>query len=1557
MPNTAPAADTELLRKLLAGELPPAEADRLAAAYAADGRLAAMGQALDAGDTLFGGLSDTSQTSDPTDDQMAERLVSRMKAEISRRDETLAHPADDDAGPADDPTATAAPGADGDDASEPMPDMLEYFRVEKILGQGGMGMVYLATDTRLNRKVAIKTLKKELSAKAAAKERFFREAQAAAALDHDHIIPIHYVGESKGIPFIAMPYLKGEPLDQFIKKAKGPMPLPTALRIGREVALGLAAAHEAGLIHRDIKPANVWLEAPRGRAKILDFGLARSQSDDAHLTASGVIMGTPAYMAPEQARGLPVDARADLFSLGVMLYELTTGKKPFTGRDMMAVLTSLALDTPAAANVVNPAVPANLSDLISRLLAKEPGRRPMSAKAVADELSHLATLASRPTFEELPLLAPAADPWGDIEDTAAPTEAVAASLPEARPAKRRPNRWLLPAASVLGLLIVMAAAVVIIRDKNGKKIAEIEVPEGGKVEIADGSGPAKPAAPISGGPAMPAKRDGDRAAAEWVFKMNGYMTLDDKPDVARRPQDLPTAPFTMRAVNVGGPLITDDGMKVFEGCRDLVAVDLSKAPVTAAGVEAFKNCRRLGLLNLAYTKVETGLPAVLKNFPDLHYLNLHGLPVSDEQLREIQNLPNLTYVILYDTKVTAAGVKEFAAAAPQCKVDWAGGVVEPTAVADDRAAVEWALGVGGAVQIAGAGRVVKAADLPKTPVKARMLLLPSNSPKITDQSLAAVKDLRHLTELHMTDVAIGDAGIAHFGKCRQLTGLFIPYTPVSDAGLNVFAGCNFKKVNLTGTKVTGAGLDALKNSIDLDSLNVGGLSVTDADLARLTTFEKLKELSLDGTKVTAAGVAKFAAARPECRITWDGGVVKPLTFAADRTAAEYVIALGGGVGFDGDHRDPITAVNKFPKAPFRLTFIHLSGRTAVTDADLAKLKDCKNLQLLDLWATKVTDAGLDYFKDNTGITELHLESTKITDVGLAKLRVYAGLTTLGLERAPVTDAGLNTLKAFPRLKILSLDGCPDLTDAGVKQLKVVPGLEQLSLSNTAVTEAAMADVAGIKTLKFLALTGLPLTDEGLARLAAGLNDLTNLNVDKTKVTAKGVAAAAKTLPNCRIAWDGGVVQPTGLTPAAAARWLLDNKKLNAVGVTAAGNDEVTNLPALPGGPFKVRSLNFHPTNNGGKLTEADIPRLAAFTDLHELILSRQPLTDAGLSSLANLRELRRLEVTVTELTPKGADAIRAFSKLEHFQGPTDDTWLAALAGLPALRSVQVYMTPVTDDALGRFKDYPKLAELSLVSFPMTEAGLLRLSSAKSLRLLTLVEMGLKPEAVEKLAKAMPNCEIRLQGPEGPPAVYNKAPVSADRKAAEYALSVGGTVEVNGQLPEIKRAADLPPGDLKLQVVTLKGNDRVTDAALAVFGPCKNLKRIILDDQSVTDAGLANFRDCKALVTLSLSKTRVTGAGLAHFKDCKNLEGVVLNDTAAGDAALAHLKECANLKSVCLERTDVTDAGLTHLKGLKQLFELRLAGTKVTAAAVQALAKELPKCSVSWDGGVIEPGPK
>jgi serine/threonine protein kinase/predicted ATPase len=271
---------------------------------------------------------------------------------------------------------------------------LAHYRVLKVLGEGGMGIVLLAEDTHLQRPVALKVIRPEISQSPLNRERFLREARAMAQVRSEHVVTVYQVGQADEVCYLAMELLEGEPLDSWLER--GIPPVDDVLRIGREIALALAAAHARGLVHRDVKPANVWLEAPAGRVKLLDFGLARPQVEDARITNPGVVIGTPTYMAPEQARAEPLDGRTDLFSLGCLLYEMLTGRPPFQGSTTLAVLSAVISQTPPPASQFNPAIPAPLTDLLARLLAKRPADRPASAEAVGEELQALGRAGAPP---------------------------------------------------------------------------------------------------------------------------------------------------------------------------------------------------------------------------------------------------------------------------------------------------------------------------------------------------------------------------------------------------------------------------------------------------------------------------------------------------------------------------------------------------------------------------------------------------------------------------------------------------------------------------------------------------------------------------------------------------------------------------------------------------------------------------------------------------------------------------------------------------------------------------------------------------------------------------------------------------------------------------------------------------------------------------------------------------------------------------------------------------------------------------------------------------------
>ena len=274
------------------------------------------------------------------------------------------------------------------------------YEVERLIGSGGMGVVFKAIDTELNRPVAIKVLAPYLAGNGAARQRFAREAKAAAAVVHEHVVPIYNVESDGESPFLVMHYVSGESLQSRIDR-EGALELCEILRIGMQVASGLEAAHAQGLVHRDIKPSNILLEQGVERSLITDFGLARS-ADDASLTNTGFHAGTPPYMSPEQARGDAVDWRSDLFSLGSLMYAICTGRPPFRAETAYGVLRKITDTEPRSIRELNPQIPEWLEDIVKQLMCKDLACRLNSANQVSRLLEECLAHVQRPTTNPLP---------------------------------------------------------------------------------------------------------------------------------------------------------------------------------------------------------------------------------------------------------------------------------------------------------------------------------------------------------------------------------------------------------------------------------------------------------------------------------------------------------------------------------------------------------------------------------------------------------------------------------------------------------------------------------------------------------------------------------------------------------------------------------------------------------------------------------------------------------------------------------------------------------------------------------------------------------------------------------------------------------------------------------------------------------------------------------------------------------------------------------------------------------------------------------------------------
>lgn len=735
------------------------------------------------------------------------------------------------------------------------------YRLLKELGKGGMGAVYAAIDTRLDRRLALKVMLPQYATSPSARERFLREARATARVKHDHVVTVYEADERDGVPYIAMEYLEGYPLDAYLKK-KGNPSFSQVLRLAADTAAGLAAAHRQGLVHRDIKPGNLWLEAPAGRIKVLDFGLARPVDTDVELTKSGAIVGTPSYMSPEQARGEKVDHRTDLFSLGAVIYRLVTGRLPFEGPNTMAVLMALATKEPSSVRELNPSVPEPLAELIHQLLAKSADARPSSADEVVKRLRAIAQ--PRPVREAVPATpevvhvpievtaVAAANPFADIDvkKTSMPLK------PASAPTRQKPRRPWLIAAGLAGMaalsILVFSGIIIKITNKDGT-VVELKVPEGSKIEITNLGEPKVVKAVPKIEAISPHVGGGtDRKAAEWVLSQGGWVKIDDENRQIGNSKDLPTEPFTLNAISLRHKKNwTDEGLAHLKDCKGLKLLDLYDTPVTDAGLAYFKDFTGLTYIDLSGTAVTDAGLVNFSKCQGLQSLDLGAVKVTDAGMAHFKDCKGLIRIALGSSPITDAGISHL----KDCKQLQSLGL-SATFVTD-----------------AGLAHFKDCSNL---------TFLDLRFTSITDAGLAHFKDCRNVTSLFLgthldsKPVMVTNSGLAHFKGCKGLVSLAISNTRVSDAGLALFHECNnLEDVDLSGTGIKDAGLTHFKACERLKDLNLISTAITDESLALLKNCKGLQKLDLKKTKVTTASLEALKAALPKCRIEHNGGVIEP----------------------------------------------------------------------------------------------------------------------------------------------------------------------------------------------------------------------------------------------------------------------------------------------------------------------------------------------------------------------------------------------------------------------------------------------------------------------------------------------------------------------------------------------------------------------------------------------------------------------------------------------------------------------------------------------------------
>ncbi len=1263
-------------------------------------------------------------------------------------------------------------------------ERLGRFRIERVLGRGGMGVVYAAADEQLDRRIALKVMAPQLAANPVAKERFLREARTAAQVEHDNIVPILEVGEDRGIPFMAMPMLRGRTLDE--RLAEGTPDLDEALAIARGTVDGLAAAHDRGLIHRDIKPSNLWLETNDDgtfrRVRLLDFGLARQETDADRVTKSGTILGTPAYMAPEQARGDAVDARADLFSLGCVLYRMATGQNAFRGSDTYSLLTSLAMDRPKAPSELNADIPRPLSDLIMSLLEKDAKRRPANARAVRDRLA-----------------------------------AVANAVPASAPRRGRALPIATIALSLIGLVgVLFGGTIVRIATNKGELVVEVNddnveivVKQDGAI-VVDKTKNRRFVLTAKDGEIEFLDPDTGVTTQTKAFRLtrggvDRVVARIDKTERSKQSVTTNSSEFIPSQATRQAEWTAEQQRSMQwvleKGGSFCFIVDGKQVDVARIGDPIPKGMRTIENLTINNIEREGFSVHELKNLPTVSYqLSIADPLVSEDNLTRILSLSSIR------------GVKYLSLNHPRTSDGVFPSIVKLNQL---HTLSIWNRGftINAIKQIAG---------------MSNLTTLYLTKIQLTSPELKVIATMDHLQRLHFDASHLTDGDLASIIRMNNIDDLYIRSAPFSFEALASLADCKtLKRLRIEGSSLTNEQFQRLATAMPRCQIVwPGGV------IEPKSTLTPSQRQALEALLARGGHLGFLRADQP---IVY----VKKGETLPTNAGALYSIAVAM---LDTD--TPATILGILEQLPPGLKSLNMHYMP-FTGADLEKLVAMPNLAGLESLAIlnwKIVDNDLRHLRNLTKLKSVSVNFTPtITAAGIAHLRGLP-LESLQFQECSVDDTAIDTILSFRDLQELGILNSK-ITAKGLARLPELTKLYNVSAGGPSATEASLRELARCPTIGEFNLVNFPIpalailakfpklqvlsldwntspTPEALAAVGT-CPRLRKVHLYGKSVTAEHAKALAVHLPATRIDWPGGVVEPKMSTDAerALALWALarGDRVALAVGenivhpktdadlpkdaysvaeayLANAGDADLAALAplwrTLPRGRERTLHITGPITNAGlGSLrgcpivqlglnrvavTDEGLPALAEITGLNRLQFDGTRITDAGLAALAKcpnlvhvdllntaigdaglnilarLPHLHSLTLTNTTTTAAGLDALAQHAKLQQLTvsgtvGKDAKALGTPLGRMATLRTLNVSTSTLADADVKALSAAP-IALLRLSSSRLTDQALDHLAAMKSLETLHLeANPQLSGTAVQKLAAALPACRIHWTG--------------------------------------------------------------------------------------------------------------------------------------------------------------------------------------------------------------------
>lgn len=1456
-------------------------------------------------------------------------------------------------------------------AESSIPKTFGRYKIEKELGTGAMGVVYLAEDTQLGRKVALKIPRKRVLDNPDALERFYREAKTTSQIRHPNICPVYDVGAIDRTHYLTMAYIPGKPISSFLGKKRSAARQVALLF--RKLALGIEEAHRNGIIHRDLKPSNVMLD-DRGEPIVMDFGLARqiNTDEDARLTQSGAILGTPAYMAPEQVNGdiNQIGPRSDIYALGVMLYQFLTGELPFTG-PILTVFAQIATQQPKRPSELQPDVDPQLETICLKMMAKDIGDRYVSMKDVAAALTDYlkaGTMASASSIsnpaESLPIIITETVTRGHVSQKHA-NRSKQFLWPRSRPTQ-------IGIAS-FGVLLLMAV-IIIIQHRDGTKTKIVTDNPGIQVKIKENK--------ITIG-----DQDHERSA---------------KSDLSTLSASLIFFQFEGGVPQLG--VTTDQGglIVAMNPARHPFSnvIDTNGNPIDVELVE------QIG--NFSWLKAKSG--------------NLKPVPLADPSVAWREQTAQLVGVSQEDSRKTIgesiqlSGEKHLDGVRAEYKHPWGGSAVFTTdgrlvgftTKTGDRAnnveprKAVWV--VDARPKLEGRASGTAQMELAKWVKSKNGTVLVSQSDKSTFYDyLRAIEpwpEGQQIGMITLSGSSITNTDLSRLRAAPKLIQLTLNETSVSNEGLRQSALSRIWQLSLqNSTLIDDAGMAFVSDMPVLSILSLENLPLTDQGLKNLAGHPILNFIGIANCPQITSDGMKYLANLPNLQgIHIDSRLLDESGVGHLRKSPSLQ-----RVWFSGDD-DALRRISTLP----HLSELHFRGHSTITPAGVEPLSSCSALTTLN-FPVKVTDEWIDALSQLKNLRQMQLDVCAMSESGRSRLRQ-------SLPNCVITF--WNNGKNLDQKSAVSDGNAPadNSLDRELAEMVIRKGGKvSVSVNNQAsVYLSQLSDLpADPFNLFGIFPQGVPgLTDADMNRLIPIAQKITQLRLwNQSQLTVEGMRTIAKMRNLTQLMMSGShvtkaVLETVGSLPD------LDTLELS---FTPAEDDWIDVLNRFP----KLRSLHVDRTH----LSAEGIERLVQqHPNLMHLSVQRLPLTERTITSICSLANLKTLMLEGADCTDQALAMISGMQQLQKLNAKggnfVTDKGVEHLSNCKTLEQLDLEGTAVTDNAFKYMAKLPNLKTLWIKQTSVTREGVAAFRLSRPGCTVYCEDFNLSPAdqatagtAQMELAKWVKskNGTVNVSTRDKPNSIELPRSIDPwpDGQNIEF-ISVFGSSVVDADLDRFAAAPKLRTIWLGETSITTNGlrhrlprtitslglfdSALIDDQSLEVVRTIESINYLYLKNVSVTDQGLANLVGMPNLISLRMERTsKITPNGLRHLADFPNLKILQLDGTILNAIAIAHLRNLRKLEELdgdmdgeslkyvsSLSRltrlglyfkSRLSPSDLQHLSslaalrqlnvsfpvkddfvdaftGLTQLTYLSINNSEISSAGVQRLRSALPNCEVA-----------